>query len=198
MLRTDGDGLLAALDDVRRDGGARIARALTDGAQQELLDAVAGAQYEPAERYAGRVEQDLESLAGGTEAALKLGTVRRLVEAYEALLRGVDLPQLADFAVVDVEVQRYRAGSRGITPHRDHLRYVRLVSVFSLGAPAEFRICRDRGGTPIRTYRLESGDLFLMRAPGFDGSDPARPLHTVFGPEDGVRYSIGLRMKRSG
>jgi len=122
-----------------------------------------------------------------------------LAESYAALLRAkalsVDEPSLADFVPTDLLVQRYSPGSAGISPHRDSRRFIKLISIFSLGSPAEFRLFRERRGSPRRRFQLNCGDLALLRAPGFAHQPSVGPLHSVSGPTDGVRYSITLRMK---
>ena len=62
--------------------------------------------------------------------------------------------------------------------------------------PAEFLLCRDREGAALRRFPLASGDLLLLRAPGFAGRPSGRPLHAVSGPKGAMRYSITLRMER--
>jgi hypothetical protein len=123
-----------------------------------------------------------------------------LAEEYAALLRACAIslhePWLADFVPTDVHVQRYVPEAVGISSHRDSRRFIKLISVFSLGNPAEFRLCRDRRGSQLRRYQLNSGDLLLLRALGFAGRPSAGPLHSVSGPAGGVRYSITFRMEQ--
>jgi alkylated DNA repair dioxygenase AlkB len=151
----------------------------------------------------GDVRQDFDLMTmkpGLAPAAPALSAILSLAEEYAALLTAqamfLDEPWLRDFVPTDIHLQRYRRGSAGISPHRDSRRFIKLISVFSLGSPAEFRLCRDRRGSALRRYQLDSGDLLLLRAPGFARRPSAGPLHSVSGPTDEVRYSITLRMKQ--
>jgi alkylated DNA repair dioxygenase AlkB len=159
--------------------------------------------FQRAPLWVGEVRQDFDLVAiqpGLGRADTALAPLLALAESYAALLRAkalsLDEPSLADFVPTDIHVQRYGPGSAGISPHRDSRRFIKLISVFSLGNPAEFRVFRDRRGPPLRRYHLDSGDLLLLRAPGFAHRPSAGPLHSVSGPTDEVRYSITLRMKQ--
>lgn len=204
MLRAGDVDFAAALERVRRQGAAKLPAFLRPGARRALTAALEGAPFEAAPEHVGEVYQDFDLLLLRPEAPASesLSPLLALVEEYAGLLReqaeALGWPWLAEFVPTDVYAQRYRRGSRGITPHRDRRRFVKLISIFSLGAPAEFRLCRDRRGTPLRRYRLASGELLLLRAPGFAGDESAGPLHAVSGPEEGVRYSISVRMEVSG
>ena len=198
---TDFD-LGAVLEEVGRCGACRVPGFLSLGSQRELLAAMECVRFERAPERVADIRQDFDLLVipvGSGDSRLSL--LLALCDAYAALLRAqagaLNAPWLADFTPTDIYVQRYRQGSRGITPHRDHRRFVKLISIFSLGDPAEFRLCRDREGAALRRYRLASGDLLLLRAPGFAGRRSARPPHAVSGPRGAVRYSITLRMEQA-
>ena len=193
----------AALEEVARCGASRLPDVLRSDAQAELVAALKTANFERAPERVGDVQQDFDLLvikSRATHRDLKLSPLLALCDEYAALLRAqaqlLHAPWLADFAPTDIYVQQYRTGSRGITPHRDNRRFAKLISIFSLGDPAEFRLCRDREGTALKRYRLASGDLLLLRAPGFAGRPSGRPLHAVSGPKGAMRYSITLRMER--
>ena len=204
MLTGWGSDLAAALEEVARCGASRLPGFLRLGARQELLAAVERVSFERAPERVRDVQQDFDLLVIRPTAASrhpKLSPLLALCDEYAALLRVqpqlLNAPWLADFAPTDIYVQRYRRGSRGITPHRDHRRYVKLISIFSLGAPAEFRLCRDREGVALRRFPLAAGDLLLLRAPGFAGRHSARLLHAVSGPKAAIRHSITLRMEQA-
>lgn len=91
----------------------------------------------------------------------------------------------------DLIVQRYGPGSAGITPHRDHLRYVGLVVLVTLAGEADLVLLSDRQGSDPRRFPMAPGVATLMRAPGFGGS-PERPFHRVTDLRE-PRVSIGLR-----
>ena len=91
----------------------------------------------------------------------------------------------------DLIVQNYPPGCRGITPHRDHVRYRIVVAIFLLTGDGNFCICDDRKGTRAKTIPAVPGDLLLMTAPGLVEEKPG-PLHFVNGVTR-RRRTIGLR-----
>jgi hypothetical protein len=95
------------------------------------------------------------------------------------------------FTFNDVVVQRYPAGSFGITAHRDHLRYTGLVALILLSGEGRFFTCAERSGLEAREIPWRPGELLLMRAPGFAGRRD-RPFHFLRDVSS-ERYSIGLR-----
>ena len=124
-----------------------------------------------------------ESLFWSFAAALE-----DLVNRALARLEPSPLPQAR---LNDLIVQRYPAGSAGITPHRDHIRYQGLVALVTLAGRGRFYVCDDRGGSGAREVPDRAGNLSLMRAPGFAGRRD-RPFHFL---EDITepRVSLGLR-----
>lgn len=195
--------LAEALGEVGQYGACRIAEALTSDARHDLRVALERLDFERASQRVGKVLQDFDLLAiklGASPENPALVPLVALAEAYEAMLRTkalfLDEPWLVDFVLTDIHVQRYSRGSAGISPHRDSRRFIKLISIFSLGSPAEFRLFRDRRGPPLIRYQLNCGDLLLLRAPGFAQQPSAGPLHSVLGPTDDVRYSVTLRMKQ--
>ncbi len=91
----------------------------------------------------------------------------------------------------DLVVQRYPAGSLGITPHRDHLSYRDLVAIVTLAGQARFFVSSDRSGKDAREVPIPPGSLLLMRAPGFAGRDD-RPFHFLNDVSE-ERVCLGLR-----
>lgn len=95
----------------------------------------------------------------------------------------------------EMRLQRYDANSRGITPHRDGLRYRQIIALYVLEGGGRFGLCDDRtkAKEPVnaRALQMSAGDLVLMRAAGFLGED-IQPMHFV----DSVktrRITFGLR-----
>ena len=196
--------LAEALGEVGQYGACRIAEALTSAARHDLRVALERLDFERALQRVGKVLQDFDLLAiklGASPENPALVPLVALAEEYEAMLRTkalfLDEPRLVDFVVTDIHVQRYGPGSAGISPHRDSRRFIKLISIFSLGSPAEFRLFRERRGPPLNRYQLNCGDLLLLQAPGFDQRPSAWPLHSVSGPTDDARYSVTLRMKQA-
>lgn len=91
----------------------------------------------------------------------------------------------------DLIIQRYQAGCAGITPHRDHIRYQGLVSLFVLGGEGDFYLCKDRSGSGARHLPAPPGSLILMRGAGFAGLSE-RPFHMLKDIKS-YRVSLGLR-----
>ncbi|MCE9540937.1 hypothetical protein K8R03_00035 [Candidatus Kaiserbacteria bacterium] len=101
------------------------------------------------------------------------------------------------FRFNELRVQRYRAGSRGISPHRDQGCCKILIALFVLEDGGRFGLCDSRIGVePVSPRILDApaGSLILMKAPGFKGQQglAAQPMHFV----DSVtrqRTTFGLR-----
>ncbi len=121
---------------------------------------------------------------------------RALAAALDSLLReGLTLAPCLDdpagFRLNDLILQRYRRGSFGITPHRDHIGYRGLVAIVTLSGAAPFFVCADRQASDAREVPAPIGHLLLMRAPGYR-SDRPRPFHFL-GEVTEARLSLGLR-----
>ena len=203
MLNVSQRDLAAAMEETDRIGAGMIRGALTPEAQHRLVPVLESAAFERAPERVGDVRQDFDLMVmkpGLAPTDPDVSPILDLAEEYAALLRACAIslaePWLADFVPTDIRVQRYARGVAGISSHRDSRGFIKVISVFSLGSPAEFRLCRDRRGSPLRRYQLNSGDLLLLRAPGFADRPSAGPLHSVLGPAAGVRYSITLRMEQ--
>ena len=121
---------------------------------------------------------------------------RALAAALEARLREAltlapCLDDPAGFRLNDLILQRYRRGSFGITPHRDHIGYRGLVAIITLSGAAPFFVCADRRAGDACEVPAPVGHLLLMRAPGYR-SDRPRPFHFL-GEVTEARLSLGLR-----
>ena len=123
----------------------------------------------------------------------------QLTQAVERLVANalamMDAPPLEALPLNDLVLQRYPPGARGITPHRDHVRYVGLVVIVQLSGDGRFGLCADRSGSDARVLEAGPGDGILMRAPGY-GGDKHRPFHFL----DRItveRYSLGMRCDRT-
>lgn len=90
-----------------------------------------------------------------------------------------------------ITLARYSAGSIGITPHRDPLRYKNLICIFILGGKGKFFLCTDRSGKNAQEISARAGNVIFLRAPGFMGIG-RRPFHVLTDIEE-TRYSFILR-----
>jgi hypothetical protein len=142
-----------------------------------------------------QVRQDFE-IADRFPPDSPFWALSRLVEEplNEALARLARPPVPLPFRLNDLVVQRYPAGSRGISPHRDHVRYFGLVANLVLAGAARFAVCRDRSGTDAREVAGGPGRLILMRNAGFAGLR-GRPFH-LLGCVTERRVVVGLRCRR--
>ncbi len=120
--------------------------------------------------------------------ALAAALERRLAAA---LARLAD-PPLAELPPLnDLILQRYPAGSAGITPHRDHIRYRALVAIVTLAGRDPLFVCAERSGHDAREVPMPAGSLLLMRAPPFAGRRD-RPFHFLKRVTE-ERLSLGIR-----
>lgn len=78
----------------------------------------------------------------------------------------------------ELVLQKYEKGSIGITPHRDYVQNINLICIFILTGKARFAICKDREGNDAYDLDTSPGNVIVMRAPGFMGSD-FRPFHFI-------------------
>ncbi|MSO93004.1 MAG: hypothetical protein EXQ86_06355 [Rhodospirillales bacterium] len=111
----------------------------------------------------------------------------------EALARFDPAPVALPFRLNDLVVQRYPAGSLGITPHRDHVRYQGLVANLVLSGVARFSVRRDRSGRGARDVPGPPGHVILMRNAGFAGARD-RPFHRLTDVTE-RRVIVGLRFR---
>lgn len=100
-------------------------------------------------------------------------------------------PLPGSFCFNDFIVQDYSDNSEGMSPHRDHIRYINLVALVLLEGEADFSVCEDRSGKSSKVIQARPGDVILMKAPGFCGED-SRPFHQVRNIK-GRRLIVGLR-----
>jgi hypothetical protein len=139
-----------------------------------------------------RVLQDFELTVQLPEDGPWRDTAARVDAAIaEAAQRISPNPLPPGFRINDLILQRYAAGSRGITAHRDHIRYRGLVALLILSGDGRFCLCEDRSGASAREIAAAHGHLLLMRAPGYAGSQ-VRPFHFL-DRISAERLSLGMR-----
>ena len=95
----------------------------------------------------------------------------------------------------DLIIQKYEAGSGGITPHLDRTDYRHLICLFVLSGHGRFYISEDRQKKNQIEILNFPGDVILMPGPGFKGLEK-RPFHYL---EDITeeRWVFGLRHDES-
>lgn len=184
--------VVAALDET----GAVSLPLLRDGFRRRLLEEARRADYRRGRAEFGRpgriVRQDMDVCDRFAPRGAFHVLSRRFATLVAAgLSRVTPYPFATRLDLNDMMIQRYDAGSFGITPHRDGLRYINLVCLFTLCGRARFGLCANRAGEQPRELDASPGTVILMRAPGFLGS-PGRPFHYVADVRE-ERYSFGLR-----
>lgn len=175
--------------------GALAVPLLGESERRALLASTRALAWRPATPEVGpahrRVYQDFELCydvpAGHALWGLAQSVERGLGESMRELA-----PAEADaFELNDLIVQRYPPGCRGITAHRDHLRYRLLVALVLLEGDGCFCVCDDRDGAGEREIPFRPGEMLLMRAPGL-GPSRQRPYHLMRGVTR-TRVTVGLR-----
>ncbi len=130
-----------------------------------------------------------EKIPAGSPFHALAATLERLLAAALARLAEPPLAELPPLN--DLILQRYPAGSAGITPHRDHIRYRALVAIVTLAGRDPLFVCADRSGRDAREVPMPAGSLLLMRAPPFAGRSD-RPFHFLKRVTED-RLSLGIR-----
>ena len=193
-LTLDDDALAGALRGVARDGAARVP-ALSLPARRALARTAGTLSFRTARPVVGSgeraVTQNFE-IVDDVPSEGPLGAVAaELAQRLNAALRRDDTPSCAPIIFNDRVVQRYPAGGVGISPHKDHVRYVHLVVNLVLSGFGRLYICPERSFDHALEIPGSAGDALIMRAPGFDGSDQ-RPFHAI-GDVASERLVLGLR-----
>ena len=172
---------------------------LARGFREELLAAARSAPFRPARRVVGHGRRRVLQRMEVNDRFPADSPFHRLVSAFqalwnEALESAAQSPFEGRLELNDLMLQRYQVGELGITAHRDRTAYRNLVCLFVLAGRGAFHVCRDRGGTGSREIPHRPGDVLIMRAPGFLGSD-YRPFHLLRDIRE-PRYVFGLRQQR--
>jgi hypothetical protein len=161
-----------------------------------------------AEQYSYRLEEEIVG-SGENQVHQQLGSCevfpagslfRLLSDSFQGWLDSrldalPSYPFSTPLCFDSFSLQRYPAGSIGITPHRDGWRYINLICIFVISGKGRFYVCADRAGSAAVEIAALPGSVILMRAPGFLGAN-LRPFHYVTGIT-GERYSFGMRQLRN-
>lgn len=192
-LEASDAALAEALDHLAEPGcGARSLPFLAPEEIAPLLAEARALPYRRARPLVGEAERAVAQDFELTEQVPAEGAIAGLARALERRLLRLGRSRLEpDFTLNDLMAQRYPAGSRGITPHRDHLRYRSLVVLTTLTGTARLFLCADRAGSAAEEIDIAPGRLVLLRAPGYAGQ-PDRPFHFL-SEVARERISLGLR-----
>ena len=197
-LRAGPEAMASALERVAREDAA-VVPLLAPSECQEYIDASADLGFRSAKPVIGEGEravyQDFDICLSIPQAHRLWQLTRTVERLIAAALGSMAEPPLEALPLNDLVLQRYPPGARGITPHRDHVRYVGVVVIVQMSGDGRFGLCADRSGARARVLDAGPGDAILMRAPGFGGAKD-RPFHFL----DGItveRYSLGMRSDKT-
>jgi hypothetical protein len=194
LVQCPPDRLAAALARLDRDDAAAVpvldaeARAELAGAAERLSFRTARAQVGQPGR---EVTQDFQIADEVPHDSAFGRAARELEQLLSAALAQFDPAPIAGVSFNDLVVQRYPRSDCGISPHRDHIRYVNLIVNLAIAGEGRFYICPDRSGQNAREIESRVGDAILMRGPGWRGRGE-RPFHCI-GAVSEPRLILGLR-----
>ena len=110
-----------------------------------------------------------------------------------AFHQAVETALQEQFIANEITLMRYPLEA-GISPHRDHQRYKKVIAAFSLTGLGNFQVLGDRQGEEVlHQWLCAPGDLVLLRAPGLKDYPQERLLHSIEGLSKN-RASLTLRM----
>ncbi len=180
--------------------GALAVPLLGDGVRLLLLDAARASRFRAARPLVGEserlVRQRMEVCEHFPADSIFHALTREFQKLWDDLLAEAPTnPFDGRLVFNDLMLQRYSVGEVGITPHRDRTGYRNLVCLFILEGNGRFYLCDDRAGRGAREISHVAGDVLLMRAPGFQGTDE-RPFHCVRDIQS-RRTVFGLRQERA-
>ena len=165
---------------------------LTEDEREWLLAEARTLDYvrQPEVAESGVVREDLSSCAVKGEGNAFFAVADRLARLVTELssANGFQLPALPK---AHVALQKYEAGSFGITPHRDEKKYGVVICIIPLTGKGVLAACDNREGSNPVPVDTTPGNLVLLRAPGYAGMH-ARPMHAVSDITE-ERIVIGVR-----
>lgn len=83
------------------------------------------------------------------------------------------------FDEVRVNSSFYPVGSPGIGPHRDNSFSVNFTAIYVVSGSNEFYSAQDKSCNGEREFKVNPGDLVLLRAPRYERDPLLRPIHYV-------------------
>lgn len=192
----EGIDLKEALRQVKAQGYACIPGALHAPFDRRLQQEIETGPFAPMPAHVGQVQQEVEAyeLRGVALDAFPLVQELRAELGEAVRAQGKGIKGISAYEPNHVMVQRFKAGSIGITSHLDGRRFKQLVAVFTTKGAADLTILEGRRGDAEAEFPIKSGCLFLLRGPGFAGVEDGRRFHAIAGPKRGERFSVTLRM----
>ena len=161
----------------------------------KLIKQVSTFEYRKAKPVVGNsVSQDFEVCF----PAPKIGCIEILSNAIENLFikstKLIKNPPIQKVQFNDIAIQKYLPYSSGISPHKDHKKYISVIIIVTLSGKSKFYLCQNRDGRNPQVVDDTPGNIVILPATGFKmiNNNFVRPIHFVSDITDG-RLSIGLR-----
>ena len=161
----------------------------------KLIKQVSTFEYRKAKPVVGNsVSQDFEVCF----PAPKIGCIEILSNAIENLFikstKLIKNPPIQKVQFNDIAIQKYLPYSSGISPHKDHKKYISVIIIVTLSGKSKFYLCQNRDGRNAQVVDDTPGNIVILPATGFKmiNNNFVRPIHFVNDITDG-RLSIGLR-----
>ena len=161
----------------------------------KLIKQVSTFEYRKAKPVVGNsVSQDFEVCF----PAPKIGCIEILSNAIENLFikstKLIKNPPIQKVQFNDIAIQKYLPYSSGISPHKDHKKYISVIVIVTLSGKSKFYLCQNRDGRNAQVVDDTPGNIVILPATGFKmiNNNFVRPIHFVSDITDG-RLSIGLR-----
>ena len=161
----------------------------------KLISQVSTFEYRKAKPVVGNsVSQDFEVCF----PAPKIGCIEILSNAIENLFikstKLIKNPPIQKVQFNDIAIQKYLPYSSGISPHKDHKKYISVIIIVTLSGKSKFYLCQNRDGRNAQVVDDTPGNIVILPATGFKmiNNNFVRPIHFVSDITDG-RLSIGLR-----
>ena len=161
----------------------------------QLIKQVSTFEYRKAKSVVGNsVSQDFEVCF----PAPKIGCIEILSNAIENLFikstKLIKNPPIQKVQFNDIAIQKYLPYSSGISPHKDHKKYISVIIIVTLSGKSKFYLCQNRDGRNAQVVDDTPGNIVILPATGFKmiNNNFVRPIHFVSDITDG-RLSIGLR-----
>ena len=161
----------------------------------KLIKQVLTFEYRKAKPVVGNsVSQDFEVCF----PAPKIGCIEILSNAIENLFikstKLIKNPPIQKVQFNDIAIQKYLPYSSGISPHKDHKKYISVIIIVTLSGKSKFYLCQNRDGRNAQVVDDTPGNIVILPATGFKmiNNNFVRPIHFVSDITDG-RLSIGLR-----
>ena len=134
----------------------------------KLIKQVSTFEYRKAKPVVGNsVSQDFEVCF----PAPKIGCIEILSNAIENLFikstKLIKNPPIQKVQFNDIAIQKYLPYSSGISPHKDHKKYISVIIIVTLSGKSKFYLCQNRDGRNAHVVDDTPGNIVILPATGF-------------------------------